>query len=347
MIHFIRFFTITLAVILLSASVSLAGTETVQDQDAAYKYRRSLPAQTSFPQAGSHEDLTTDLAVGVSQGVDTNPLLDSTHKADSYTQETLDMRFKYDLPDNRFGKLDANFGLSALNVSYYEITDVDIFDGFADITFNEKISKDVVLSAGYSFEALWFPNSSDGNYVGNEINAGFKQLLTPDAYHRFLYRFQIRNYLERKTMLGNGNLTSDLREDIRNIFRYEMGVYVGKKVKVRFIDDVIWNDSNDQYLDYYDYCANRCGASLAAVFTKKFYGVAGFYYQRKLYYSRLVSVGDYDQRDNLFTATASLSYDISRNLSVSLSYTHMENHTNEPLERYIDTLYYGGLNYRF
>ncbi len=325
-----------------------ASTLTVTDQtQPTYKYRGSQLKQTFAQATPSSKELMTELSAGVSQGVDTNPLLDSTHKADNYNQETLDMRFEYNLPDNKLGELNSRFGMDLMNINYYRINDVDVFDGTADINIDQKLSDDFTLSAGYMFETLWYPHDTTGTYFGNEINAGFKQELTESVYQKVVYRLQLRNYLDNKVMLGNGTDSSDLRFDVRNIFRHEVGVYLNKKNKVRVINEFMVNNSNYQFVDFYDYDVYRTGCSLMSMFTKKFYGVAGFYYQRRWYISRTVSVGDYDQRDNLFTVTASLSYDISKNLSIFGNYTHMENHTNEPLEQYVDTLFYGGFNYNF
>jgi len=327
---------------------ALATPRTVTDQvQPTYKYRGSQLQQTFAQPTPSDKNLMTDLSAGISQGLDTNPLLDSTHKADNYNQETLDMRYEYKLPDNKLGELNSRFGIDVLNINYYRINDVDVFDGTADINIDQKLSKDFTLSGGYVYETLWYPHDTTGTYFGNEVNVGFRQNLTKSIYQKAVYRLQFRNYLDNKVMLGNGTTNSDLRFDVRNIFRHEIGIYISEKVKARFINELLINNSNYQFLDFYDYDAYRTGCSLIAMFTKKFYGVAGFYYQRRWYISRTVSVGDYSQRDNLYTATGSLSYDFNKNVSMFVNYTHMENHSNEPLEQYVDTLYYGGFNYTF
>ena len=340
--------SLALAILTLTYSSSFAATQTVTDQvQPTYKYRGSELKEAFDQPVLSCRDLCTELTAGYAHGVDSNPLLDSTHKADNYDQETLDMRFEYDLPDNKFGELNSRFGIDVLNIMYYRINDVNVFDGTADINFDQQIGKDFTLSAGYVFETLWYPYDTTGTFFGNEFNVGFKQDLTDRVYHRASYRLQLRNYLDNKVMLGNGLTTSELRFDVRNIFRHEVGVYISDKTKARFINEYLKNSSNYQFVDFYDYSTYKAGCSVISMFTKKFYGIAGFYYQRRWYESRTVSVGDYFQRDNLYTVTANLSYDISRNLSIFGNYTHMENHSNEPLEQYVDTLFYGGLNYIF
>ena len=340
-------FTLCMAVILFSASSVIATTETVQEQEPAYKYT-TKPTEKLFIQKTSSKDLlVSNMTAGVIQGVDTNPLLDSTKKADSYTQEMLDMHFKYPVYETTSGPLNSRFGFNINNVNYYNITDVNIMDNIADVNFDYDIRPGNTLSAGYVFELLWFPNDRDGTFVGNEINTSLKQKLTRNTYQKLTYRLLIKDYTERKVMLGSGTLNSDLRHDLRNTFEHELGVYIGRDTKVKVINQFYINDSNYQYYDYYDYFNYRVGGSVTQILTDKLYAIAGFYYQRRNYDSRQVSDGNAYERDNLYLMNASMMYDITKRLSAFISYSHTENHTNEPLEKYSDTLYSAGVYYSF
>jgi hypothetical protein len=149
-------------------------------------------------------------------------------------------------------------------------------------------------------------------------------------------------------MLGNGNLDSPLRTDTRNVLRYELGMYIGDLIKLKGISEYYINESNFQFLDYYDYTSYKIGGSLIAALAPKLYGTTSFYYLRRRYDSRTLSDNNQStQRDNLYMVTGSLIYDITKNLSAFVSYSHSENHTNEPLEQYVDTLYSGGVTYYF
>ena len=332
----------------ICACLSCADVQTVEEQDQK-KYLLGPPRVPQMPAKAPElkDALDTDLTASVTQGVDSNPLLDSTHKADSYTQEAVDMHFKYQLPDNELGSAGLRFGANAFNVNYYRITDVNIFDGVADLYMDQDLCKDVKASAGYIFETMWYPHNRQGNYLGNSFIVSFKHKVTGWLYERVAYRTEYRNYLDRKIMMNNLTQGSDLRQDIRNTVRYELGIYLGKKMKFTTINDFYINESNYQYMDYYDYWSDTVRLSLIAILTKKLYGTAGFSYQRRSYYSRQVSDSEAYQRDNVYTAGGSFIYDITKSLSAFVSYSHSEDHTNEPLERYVDTLYSGGMTYSF
>ncbi|MCM8791042.1 MAG: hypothetical protein NC938_05005 [Candidatus Omnitrophica bacterium] len=346
-----KIFCTTLLVIFFTTFTAIhsrADVKTVEDQDIK-KYLYAAPKVPVSPPAKkpSKELLKVEITTSVTQGVDSNPLLDSTHKADNYTQEMFDLHFKYPLVAESLGKTDVRFGVNALNVNYFRVTDVNIFDGVADVYLDHNIAKDLDFSAGYVFESMWYPHNREGNYLGNSFVVSLKHTVTKWLYQRAMYRLEYRSYFDRKVRLSNYTLSSELRADLRNTCRYELGIYIGKKVKLRVLNDYYVNESNYQYMDYYDYWANRTGCALTAILSKRLFGTAGFYYQRRNYYERQVSDSEALQRDNLYIVTGSLIYDMTDNLSAFVNYSHSENHTNEPLERYVDTMYSGGLSYFF
>jgi hypothetical protein len=89
------------------------------------------------------------------------------------------------------------------------------------------------------------------------------------------------------------------------------------------------------------------GGSIIQFFTKKLYAIAAFYYQRREYEERVVTDKDDTQDDNLLITSATLLYDVSKKISVFVNFSRRENHTNEPLEKYSDNIYSGGLYYSF
>jgi hypothetical protein len=236
---------------------------------------------------------------------------------------------------------------SMTNVGYYNITDINILDSVIDATIERKVFGKFTLAAGYVFESLYFPHDSDGTFIKNEVNVSIKQAITRNIYQKFTDRLQFRDYLHNKVQDGNGIPLSDLRSDVREVLEHELGAYPGKNTKVKFVNQVYFNYSNYQYLDYYDFLNYKTGFGLTHFFTKKLSTVSGVYYQRRNYDSRTCSDKEKHEKDNLYLVSTSLLYDISKNASVFFNYSHSENHTNEPLERYSDTIYSAGLYYSF
>lgn len=334
------------AMLFTSTSV-FASANTVQEQEPKYRYV-TRPSEVLFIQnTPSVDRLISNVTAGIIQGVDTNPLLDSTKKADNYTQETLDMHFKYPVFGSFLGFTNSKFGFNINNINYYNITDVNIMDSSADIGIEQEIFDKVVLGTGYTIDLLWFPNDEDGTFLKNEFNVTVKHNITDWLYQKGTYKIAMIDYLYRKIRMGNGTNGSDLRFDVRNTLEHEIGIYYKSSTKVRITNQFYINDSNDQYFDYYSYYNYRFGTSLTHFFNKKLYSITGFYYQRRNYMSRIVSDRIAREHDNLFLVTQSVLFDVTKNVSIFVNYSHSENHTNEPLEKYSDTLYTAGLYYAF
>lgn len=339
-------YVIPLFALLLAVPAS-AGMLTVEQQGPKYKYT-SKPSEKAFIEKTRSKDrLVSNVTAGVVQGVDSNPLLDSTHKADNYTQESVDMHFKYPLFGSGQNATNSKFGFNITNVNYYRITDVNTFDAVVDASVERKVFGKFTVSGGYLFETLWFPHDRNGSFVKNELNASVKHAITRKIYQKFTNRLQFRNYLHSKVMDGNGIYSSDLRYDVRELLEHELGAYPGKNTKVKVVNQVYFNYSNYQYLDYYDFLNYKVGLGVTHFFTKKLSAVSGIYYQRRNYDSRTCSDKQKHQKDNLYLLSASLMYEISKSASAFINYSHSENHSNEPLERYVDTIYTAGLYYAF
>jgi len=332
---------------LLFVGPAEATTDTVTEQEPRYKYAARPSEKLYIERAPSKQRLVCNSTVGVVQGVDTNPLLDPTKKADAYIEETVDMHFKYPIANLGPGPLNSRFGFNIANINYYNITDVNIFDGVLDARLEQDFYDKFTLSVGYVFEPLIFPNDRNGSYLGNELNVSLRHKITKTFYQKLTYKLIFREFISRKAYLGNGTAGTDLRQDLRNLFEHEFGIYPTNNSKVRLVNQFFINESNDQYYDYYDYINYRVGLSLTQFFTDKLYGTTAFYYQRRDYDSRIVSDRDSTENDNLFLVTGSLLYDLKKDLTVFINYSHTENHTNEPLQKYGDTMYSTGVYYSF
>jgi hypothetical protein len=336
--------TIFLAMCLSLAKMASAGTDTVQEEEPRYKTVTTPSKKLFIKKVASRDNLLTDMVVGVTQGYDTNVNLDTTKKGDSYTQEDLDTHFRYPLIDFT----DTTFGFNITNINYYKITDPSILNAVADAAVEQKLFEIFTLKLGYEFETMWYPHDEDGTYLGNAIVIDLKHDIIPKKlYHRGRYKLLFKNFTDRKARLGNGNKGSPLRHDLRNIFEYEVGMYLTKMTKLKVLNQYYINDSNDQYYDYYDYNSDKVGASLTQLVTKKLYGIAGFWAQFRRYEGRTVTDKDKRQRDTLYIFSGSILYDFTKNTSLFANYSHRENHTNEPLDKYSDNIYSCGVYYSF
>lgn len=320
---------------------------TVTEEEPKYKYTTKPSEKLFIKRTSSDDSLVSNATVGITQGIDSNPLLDSSHKADNYTQEMVDMHYKYPLFTSILGFTKSKFGFNSTNVNYYEKTDVNMFNSLIDYNVEMETSDKITLSEGYALEIMWFPNDEDGTYIGNEFNTSVKQFLTKWLYQKGTYRFRLKNFLNNEALDGAGVRETKLRQDTRNVFEHELGIYIGENTKARILNQFYYNDSNYSYANFYDYFNYKVGGSIIQFFTRKLYGIGGFYYQRRNYKNRFTARRLSRQKDNLYTVTGSLMYDLRKDLSIFINYSHSENHTNEPLDEYVDTIYSFGLYHNF
>jgi long-subunit fatty acid transport protein len=70
-------------------------------------------------------------------------------------------------------------------------------------------------------------------------------------------------------------------------------------------------------------------------------------YIRKKYLERLVTLRDYKQRDNLYSGTMGLLYQLNKRNSFTVSFTYRQNASNDSLEDYSENVINCGWQYNF
>jgi uncharacterized protein (PEP-CTERM system associated) len=126
-----------------------------------------------------------------------------------------------------------------------------------------------------------------------------------------------------------------------------MGFKITPKLFARFKTKFSINDSNARYVDYYDYKTYRHSLGLKYKLLKNIDLSSTFSYRRKLYDSRTVTLRDYKQKDNLYTATVGIDYKVDSKNTISLSYAYRQNESNDGLEEYTESIINCGWLYSF
>ena len=108
------------------------------------------------------------------------------------------------------------------------------------------------------------------------------------------------------------------------------------------------NNSNEKFINYYDYDSYKVGASLTHLFSDKLFSYASFARQYRTYRSRSITLDpNFKERDRTYLITAALYYNFTKALSSGLSYSYRQNWSNEPLENYSGSLIALTTYYRF
>lgn len=339
------------AVLMLAAAFPacavFAGTDTVEEAGPKYRFTTRPSAALFMKEKESRDLLVANAVAGYIQGVDSNPYLDSTHKADNYSQELVDMNFRYPVSRGSVGSTDIRFGYDMNNVTYYKATDVSIMDNIVDVSLDQQVFDNISMSNGYELEILWYPNDENGTFVGNKVFSRIKHRISDGINQSLGWNIQFKNYLQRKVLSANGDKGSNLRYDVKNVLEHEISAVATKTTKIKVRNEVQFNTSNFEYINYYDYFAYRIGGSITQIFTRKFYSVTNLSYQRKNYSGRICSDKSQEEMDNLYILSTTFMYDLTKSVSLFANYSHTENHTNEPLQRYTDNLFTAGVYYSF
>jgi len=280
------------------------------------------------------------------EGYDNNVNLDSQRKKDVYTEVDAQLGYKY--PFNSLFGATLNYYLNSLN--YYEVTDATFYDNNLSLAldtnlFDEKAKLTWGNSAGY----IYYPHEERSTYFSYDSQISLKHSLTKTFSHKLAYDFIFRDFPDRKAGNGAGAAKGSDRMDIRNSLTYELSGLLVRDIFMRLNNQYYVNDSNDQFMDYYDYSSYRTSlTAIMPLFTKRLYGLVTIGYQRRVYNSRqLVNDKSETEKDNTYEGGSSLIFDITKKISMSLNYLYRQNESNEPSQKYSGSMVSAGFHYAF
>lgn len=281
--------------------------------------------------------------VAVTAGYDDNARLNSDRKHDAYTQQFLRAAFSSSIDK----KTQANIAYDLMNLMYADESDLSLLRNTLTVGIDRSLNEDLILSPSYTFDSINYTRSGDDDWIEHAVGAKLKHRLPMKMYHMLGYSVGWRDYLENHIQLTATTASDKRRNDWRNIVDYEIGRYF-EKDWVKFFWQYIGNESNEKYLDYYDYNSYRFGGSLTHLFNDKLSGYLSGYWQKRFYRQRpLVDDAGRKQQDSTYVGIASLYYSVSKELTLGLNYTYRQNESNEPRERYSGSLVSVSTYYRF
>ncbi len=282
----------------------------------------------------------------VYEGYDNNVNLDSSRKGGQFSELDMELAYRRAFTENVNGIIDYYLG----TVTYHEQTDASFYDNNVSAAVAlDLFDKRAALSFNNAFEYNYYPHEDASTYASYSPQLLFRHNISKTIYHRLGYDFEIRRYPERKAEDGSRAKKAAARQDIRNGLAYELAGLGIKDIFLKIKNRYYVNDSNDQYMDYYDYWAYRLDIStVVPLFRDRLFALIGAGYQRTDYKTRhLVSDTGRRQKDNLYNISSSLLFDITKRLSASLNYSYRQNESNEPSEKYSGSIYSIGFHYAF
>ncbi|MDD4879051.1 MAG: hypothetical protein PHR22_01170 [Candidatus Omnitrophica bacterium] len=286
---------------------------------------------------------TTKLLAAAIQGYDNNVFLDPRRVQDTFSEAIVDAGVSYPLS----GRWDVNGGISAHNITYWKATDANLTEADLNFGFNGKLPGNLTLTAFNDVELVEYQANADGNYLGDKVGLALKQKLPNNFFHSLRYEYFYKHYSDRRALDADGVKSAHKREDGRNTVYYDLGVYL-KRSMFKVFGEYYYNNSNDNFLDYYDYESLRLGSSMIYLLTDKMSTSFSYYRQFRNYPGRtLLEDPTRGEKDRTWVTSASVFYDIYKNATLGLSYSYRQNLSNNPTQKYSGSITSLGLYCRF
>ncbi|MBD3264024.1 MAG: outer membrane beta-barrel protein [Candidatus Omnitrophica bacterium] len=281
--------------------------------------------------------------ISLFSGYDSNVKLSPDRKGDVFEEFV----YSFDYTKPLFEKLDFDFDYDLDVLNYNEFTDLSSILNHLRFELIAKPGR-CRIGGGYDLGVLYYPRNDDGNFLFHEGFFYLKRYLFKNTFHKIEFQYGLKDYIQNKA-LGDSILVNQEKErlDRRIGVEYSLGSLINPRLYLLFKTKFYTNDSNARYMDFYDYKAYRFWLGCDYRLSAKFYFLTKFSYTNKDYDTRTVTLTNYKQEDDYYSATAGLRYRLDDRRTLSLYYTYRENSSNEPLEEYSESVITCGWQYNF
>jgi hypothetical protein len=346
-----RYFILFLLISLTSVSIFASSSLAVEDEDVTYpsiskgKYPAVGKEITDVTSKEEPDRFKIDFYASAIGGYDTNIYLDHYDATSScFIQENFGARGRYILSD--YLTLRGEYNLAS--IKYFRESEVDLLDNVIKTGFDFKIMDSLLWSADYILDFVGFPHDKADEYTLNGLETCLRHNITDWFYHKITYTFSHKDYPKWKISNRDGVFQKDDREDNRNTLEHQLGLFLTDKTLIKIENTIYFNNSNELYLDYYDYAAVKTKTTAIQLITDKLYGLVNIGYQYKTFENRnLTDNVRSHQKDHLLMCGTSLFYDIIPNIAIGTNFDYRKNISNEGARKYNDYIISGGLYAKF
>lgn len=264
-------------------------------------------------------------------GYETNPSTSSSHKGDTYFDQSTYLTLSKKLTPT----LDWSSSYSGNYLKYLDYGDGDYTDHtLTAAKLKWQPGRMWRAESWLDLEYNYYPKGKDSTYRNFKTVTRLRQNLFGSAYHQVQYEYFVRDYATKNARDGAGSETLSNRVDRRNRLRYKVGATV-KKALFSVENDLYRNDSNDARNDHYDYDVWKITNSISGNATKKLYLSGSFAFERKNYRERPVTgLVAPARNDDKYTITSGASYDLNKTWKAAYDFSFDHLGSNEPTGEY-------------
>lgn len=273
------------------------------------------------------------VSVDLTQGYESNVLLDGFKRGDIFLQEAASLSL---LPQVT-SWLSAEFSYDMLNTHYSDLRDANLWMNTLGGILKIKPHPRLRTELKYEYALVNFPfdtgNSFNDHRVGSKLFLKLASWLTLAGG----WTHQWRAYDTRKAREGSGDdrLDGAIRQDQRNTVSQELIFKMGRTY-AKLAGQIYHNDSNDAFQDAYDWQDGQVQVLLSRVFGLKWIASTYAGVERRNYEERTVSPIHFSERDTLTTIAGSLIYLMSERLQLTYTLTYRYQDSNDPLLDFVD-----------
>ena len=267
-------------------------------------------------------------------GYDSNANLSSIRKGDLFEE----FLYSVDFTKPFLGDMKATFDYDLDVLNYNEKTDVSNILNHIRLGLHKDF---LICSSGFGYDVgmLYYPNNEDGNFIFHRGFFYLKKDISNKTYHKLEFQYGLKDYRDERALAHTINTyKDDDRFDKRSSAEYSVASLIFPELLIRWRAKFSLNDSNAQFLDFYDYKSYKTSLSLYYKLLERVSLQSTFTYIRKKYDERTVVQGAYRQRDNLYSATVGAVYKLDEINSLSLHYTYRENFSNDFFGDYSESI---------
>lgn len=289
---------------------------------------------------------------GVSAGYETNPTQasddaqgDPTRDAgdgDFFIEERLDLRWQPEF----HSRLKAEAGYRVYNVNYTEEERIDLTSHKWEASLKFYPFKRFRIEPGIAYTYNDYPNADRSTNAKWSPYIGFRHYIGRDWNYGAEYEYTDKDYDDRLARDGAGlDMPGRDREDIRHTYSAYVTRYFDEwrvRLRYRYYD----NDSNDLFLDTYDFDSNRYYLTLSKTFLdKKLLLSVTPSYETRDYKDRLS--GTETREDDIWHLRVYVDYRLDDHISFNYGLTWRDNESNSSSGNFDNLTNSIGVRYRF
>jgi len=285
----------------------------------------------------------SDFHYGVNEGYERNVPLDSSHKGSFFTTQNVGASYTDHIKNVFVYRLGYNLRFQ----DYYKFSNHNILSQAFNVeTALQLIPHHLFLETDYRYNIFRRQHTPDDDYNENEVKVGLKHYLIKDTlYQKLSYIFRHDGYHKFTARDAQGNHGLKDRMDNINALDHEIGIHFLKHGLIRVHNQIGRADSNDQFLDFYDYAYYQVTPIISWHPREDWLLMSGFLFQHNNYDGR--AVYGTAEKENLYSVFAGIYYHFNQYVTWKANCTYVKSDNNVPELEFGDASFSSGLEFHF